>query len=309
MKTQITALFSLTRLAATPVAALSAALFAALFAAGCGNAPPEKTQPSTFYFSAIPDQNSTALKEKFDKVAVYLSAELGVPVEFKPSKDYAAAVEEFTNGNIQLAWFGGLTGVQARHRVQGARAIIQGAEDPEYYSYFIAHKDTGLTQKDAFPAEIATLPFTFGSQQSTSGRLMPQFFIEQESGKSMDDFFGDNKPLYSGNHDLTYEWVKAGKVKAGALSYKTYESQAAKNPDGDVVVIWKTPVYADYNFTAHPDLETTFGEGFTDKLQKALIDMKDPDLLKSFSRSALIPAKNEEFDGIKAIAQQLGFLE
>ncbi|MFT5122316.1 MAG: phosphonate transport system substrate-binding protein, partial [Verrucomicrobiales bacterium] len=68
------------------------------------------------------------------------------------------------------------------------------------------------------------------------------------------------------------------------------------------------PTYADYNFTAHPDLEKTFGEGFTKKLQQVLVDMKDPELLSAFPREALIPATNEEFDGIKKVAENLGFL-
>ena len=73
-------------------------------------------------------------------------------------------------------------------------------------------------------------------------------------------------------------------------------------------IIWKTPPYADYNWTAHPDLDSLFGEGFIDKLQQALIDIDDPELLKALTRSKIIPAKNEDFDGIVTIAKQLGLL-
>ena len=75
-------------------------------------------------FSAIPNQNATELKAKFDPMAAHLADELGVPVEFVPSADYKASVEMFKNGQIQLAWFGGVTGVQAHHAVAGARAIV-----------------------------------------------------------------------------------------------------------------------------------------------------------------------------------------
>ena len=73
-------------------------------------------------------------------------------------------------------------------------------------------------------------------------------------------------------------------------------------------IIWKTPTYADYNWTAHPDLEKAFGEGFIEKLQKALTDIDDPDLLKALTRSKIITAKNEDFDGIVEVAKQLGLL-
>ena len=255
-------------------------------------------------FSAIPDQDSTELTEKFGKIADYLGEQLGVKVEYVPSSDYKASVEKFKNGDVQLAWFGGLTGVQARAAVEGASAIAQGKADPEYVSYFIAHKDSGLEKSDSFPAGIADKSFTFGSESSTSGRLMPTYFIQQETGKTVDEFF-KTKPSFSGSHDKTVDLVASGQVQVGALSYKLYDNRVA---DGSVdpevcKVIWTTPTYADYNFTAHPDLETMFGEGFTKKLQDTLLGMTDKELLSAFPREAMIPAKNEDFQGIVDVAK------
>lgn len=260
-------------------------------------------------FSAIPDQNTTLLDKKFEPIAAYLANKLSVPVEYVPANDYTASVEMFRNGDIQLAWFGGLTGVQARHRVPGSRAIAQGAEDPQYKSYFIANAATGLARSRAFPAAIADLSFAFGSAASTSGRLMPEFFIREHSGKDLDTFFV-HQYAFSGAHDRTAKMVESGQVQAGVLSYKTYDALVAKGTINPEVarVIWETPTYADYNFTAHPDLDTTFGDGFTVQLQTALITMTDPSLLKAFPRSALIPADNGDFARIKTIAMQMDML-
>ncbi len=280
-------------------------LVAAVAAAGCsggGDAESEKV----LRFSAIPDDNTTELKEKFDPVAAYLSDTLGVPVEYVPSSDYGASVEMFKNGDIHLAWFGGLTGVQARQAVPGAHAIVQGVEDPNYYSYFVAHESTGLTRSEKFPAEIAKLKFTFGSTMSTSGRLMPEHFIREATGKSPDEFF-EHDYGFSGSHNKTAEQVQSGAYEAGVLNYKVYESMVEdKKIDPNVCrIIWKTPYYADYNFTAHPQLETMFGEGFTARLQQALVDLDDPKLLAAFKRSGLIVAEDREFDKILAVARSL----
>jgi phosphonate transport system substrate-binding protein len=264
----------------------------------------------TIRFTAIPDHNASELKQKYDPVAAYLAAELGVSVEYVPAADYQASVEMFKNGDVQLAWFGGLTGVQARRAVPGARAIVQGAEDPNYYSYFIAHASTGLERSEEFPAGIAAFPFSFGSESSTSGRLMPEYFIRENTGKSPKEFF--ERPFgFSGSHPKTAELVADGTtVKAGALNYKTYDSMVERGDiDPEVCrIVWKTPYYADYNFTPHPSLETDHPIGTTDKLQAALIAMKDPDLLGAFSRSALIGASNEEFDTIEKVAKELGMV-
>ena len=257
-------------------------------------------------FTAIPDQNTTLLKTKFDPIAAYLSEILDVPVQYVPAMDYSASVEMFKNGDIQLAWFGGLTGVQARVAVPGARAIAQGAEDPQYKSYFIAHVSTGLERSGEFPSAIKDLSFTFGSEASTSGRLMPEFFIREHSGGDLDTFFS-TQPGFSGAHDKTAKLVESGAVDAGVLSYKTFDSlvESGKVDPAKAKIIWETPPYADYNFTAHPSLDATHGAGFTDKLQAALIGMARRDLLQAFPRSAIIKAQNTDFERIETIAKNL----
>jgi len=280
----------------------------AVFAAGCGGGGGNDHAANTpvLRFSAIPDDNTTELTRKFGPVADYLAARLGVPVEYIPSSDYGASVEMFKNGDIQLAWFGGLTGVQARQAVPGAHAIVQGAEDPKFYSYFIANASTGLQRSDDFPLAIASHTFTFGSTKSTSGRLMPEHFIREHSGKAPRDFF-THEFGFSGSHDKTIEQVASGAYDVGAVSYTTYDAwvKEGKVDPMKVPIIWQTPEYADYNFTAHPALETMYGAGFTTKLQQELVGMKDPALLSAFRRSALIPANDAEFDAILSVARAL----
>lgn len=267
--------------------------------------------PKTLRFSAIPNQNSTELKAKFDPIAAYLSAELGVPVEFVPSADYKASVDMFKNGQIQLAWFGGVTGVQARAAVPGAQAIVQGQEDTAFQSYFIAHKDAGIQPSETFPADLGKLKFAFGAETSTSGRVMPAWYIKQQTGKSADEFFAE-KPIFTGSHDKTCELVEAGQVQAGVVDYTVYNKRlAAGTTKPDVCqVVWKSPAFPDYNFTAHPSLETDFGAGFTAKVKAALIGMttKNPDLLKAFPRAAMIEAKNSDYTPVEEVCRELGLV-
>lgn len=289
----------------------SLAVPALLLIPSCNKGDPTAATPPAkiLRFSAIPDENVTEQTAKFQKFADHLAKTLGVKTEFLPAADYDASVSKFVNGEIHLAWFGGLTGVQARAEVEGARAIAQGVEDPEYISYFIAHVDTGLELSDAFPTAIKDLKFTFGSQKSTSGRLMPSHFIRQQTSAAPDKWF--SHPLsFSGAHDKTAKLVEAGTFHAGALSYKKYDSMVAADAldPAKCKIIWKTPPYADYNWTAHPDLETLFGPGFIDKLQQALIEITEPELLKALSRSGIIAASNEDYQGIADIATNLGLL-
>ncbi len=263
--------------------------------------------------SAIPDEKITDQKPKFDKVAAYLSSKLGVKAEFQFSKDYSDAIQKFKNGEAHLVWFGGLSGVQARMAVPGAEAIAQGVEDPKYKSYFIAHKDVAIEPGDEFPEAIKDLNFTFGSTGSTSGRLMPSYFILKNTGKLPGDWLtkGENFQA-SGGHVATANSVADGTFQVGALSYKAYDKEVATNEKvkNNTKIIWTTPFYADYNFTIHPDAKTAFGDNFFAKAQDALVAAQEGDgVLEAINRSGIIPARNEEFDGIKAVAVKVGLIE
>jgi len=263
----------------------------------------------TFVFTAIPDQDETKLKARFTKIATYLSKELGVDVKYIPVKSYSAAVTAFRNNQVQLAWFGGLSGVRARHLVKDSQAIAQGFEDPNFQTYFIAHVSTGLKKSSNLPTEIAGKTFTFGSKGSTSGRLMPEYHIRRVFSKAPDQVF--SRVGYSGNHSKTIALVQAGAFQVGATNYKVWKRElAAGNIDtSKVQVIWETPGYPDYNWSIRGDVNAKFGAGFTDKVQNALINMKDPDLLAAFPRKSFIKATNKDFQPVLDLGKKVGLIE
>ena len=126
----------------------------------------------------------------------------------------------------------------------------------------------------------------------------------------MQEFFKKTPPDFLVPMIRQRSWLRAARWRQGFLSYKTFDKLVASGEvDPELVkIIWKTPPYADYNFTAHPLLEEMFGKGFTMKLQDALVALKDPELLAAFPREALISAKSADFDGIVKVASELGFL-
>ncbi len=266
------------------------------------------TAQTVFKFTAIPDQNTARLQERFGGVAAYLSEKLGVQVEYIPVKSYAASVAAFKNSEVQLAWFGGLSGVQARLAVPGSKAIAQGEEDLAFVSYFIAHHSTGLTTSDAFPAQIAGRTFTFGSKGSTSGRLMPEYYVRQHLGKAPNEVF--DRVGFSGDHSKTLALVQSGAYQVGALNYKVWDNEVAegKVDTSKVSIIWRTPAYPDYNWTVRGDVDATYGEGFADRLQQALIGLEDRALLDAFPRSRFIAADNSLYAPILKTGQAIGIL-
>ncbi|TDB04297.1 putative selenate ABC transporter substrate-binding protein [Halomonas marinisediminis] len=262
-----------------------------------------------FVFTAIPDEDETRLQQRFQKVADYLADELEVEVRFVPVKSYAAAVTAFRNDQVQLAWFGGLSGVQARERVPGSRALAQGVEDAEFRTYFIAHESTGLEEDAGLVEAMRDMTFTFGAKGSTSGRLMPEHYLREAFGEAPEELF--SRVGFSGNHSRTASLVASGAYQLGALNYTVWENELdAGNIDTDSVrVVWKTPAYPDYQWTIRGDVDERFGEGFADRVQQALLGMEDPALLESFPRSGFIPVDNDDYEIIRQVGQQLDILD
>jgi len=265
--------------------------------------------PKPFVFSAIPDDNEARLRERFDKVAAYLGKRLGVEVKYLPVKTYAASVTAFKNNQVQMAWFGGLSGIQARSAVPGSKAIVQGEEDKQFVTYFIANAKTGLKAGDSFPRSIAGKTFTFGAKDSTSGRLMPEYFIRQAFGKAPEDVF--SRVGFSGDHSKTIALVESGAYDVGAVNFTVWDLQTKEHKvdTSKVVVLWKTPTFQDYQFTVRGDVDQQYGQGFTQKLTQALLDLKDADLLASFPRKGFVPAKNDDYLTLENVAKSIGLLD
>jgi phosphonate transport system substrate-binding protein len=267
---------------------------------------PISTLAAEFKFTAIPDQDTARLQQRFGKVADYLSEQLGFKVTYVPVKSYAASVQGFKNNEVQMAWFGGLSGVQARLAVPGSLAIAQGEEDEHFVSYLLAHHSTGLVKSDTFPQEIAGKTFTFGSKGSTSGRLMPEYYIRQHLGQAPDKIFP--KVGFSGDHSKTIALVQAGSYQLGAVNFKVWEKELAEGSidPTKVSVIWQTPEYPDYNWTVRGDVDETYGAGTIDKIQKALVSITDPELLNAFPRKSFIPADNSMYQPILDTGKAIG---
>ena len=261
-----------------------------------------------FKFTAIPDQNTAALQKRFGKIADYLTKKLGVKTIYVPVKSYAASVQAFSNNLVQLAWFGGLSGVEARRSVKNSKAIASGLEDLGFITYFIAHSSTGLKSSKKLGQDLKGKTFTFGSKGSTSGRLMPEFYLRQEFKRSPEKIF--KRVGFSGNHSKTIALVADGTYQVGATNFKVWEKEmkAGKIDKSKVSVIWQTPKYPDYNWSIRGDADQTYGKGFTEKVTNALLEIKDPKLLEAFPREKFVKVNNKMFEPIADTAKKIGLL-
>jgi phosphonate transport system substrate-binding protein len=254
--------------------------------------------------SAIPDEAPTELLRKFKPLGAYLEQELGMKVEFVPVADYAAVVEALAADRIDMAWLGGFTFVQARLKTGNAVPLVQREQDAEFTSKFIT-SDTAVKSLQ----DLKGKTFAFGSVSSTSGSLMPRYFMLQD-GIKPEDFF--SRVAYSGAHDATAAWVQAGKADAGVLNASVWQKlvDAGKVDTDKVKVFATTPTYYDYNWTVRgnldADLQAKIKAAFlaldpAKPEQKAILDLQ--------AASRFIETKPENYEGIEEAARAAGLLK
>jgi len=284
-------------------ALLRACVASALAAAAC--LPLAAQAEEVLRVSAIPDEAPTELQRKFAPLGAYLEAETGMKVIFVPVTDYAAVVEALATRKIDLAWLGGFTFVQARIRTKGtALPLVQRAEDAKFTSRFITANDGIKTF-----ADLKGKTFAFGAPSSTSGHLMPRYFLGQEGLNPDKDF---KNTAFSGAHDATVAFVQAGKVDAGVLNASVWDKLVEQNKvdTTKVRVFATTPPYFDYNWTVRGDLDPKIQAKITQAFLK--LDPANPahkEIMALQRASKFIPTRAENYKGIETAAHAAGLLK
>ncbi|QTF55813.1 putative selenate ABC transporter substrate-binding protein [Stutzerimonas frequens] len=258
----------------------------------------------TLRVSAIPDEAPTELIRKFKPLGEYLEQQLGMPVKFTPVSDYAAVVESLASDRLDLAWLGGFTFVQTHLKTGDAIPLVQREQDEQFTSKFI----TADPEVKSL-ADLKGKTFAFGSVSSTSGSLMPRYFMLKD-GIEPEQYF--KRIAYSGAHDATAAWVEAGKADAGVLNASVWDKLvAAGKVDTDKVrVISTTPPYYDYNWTVRGNLDPALVE----KIKAAFLALDPANsehkaILDLQAASRFIETKPENYKGIEEAARAAGLLK
>jgi phosphonate transport system substrate-binding protein len=266
--------------------------------------------PDTLYLGAIPDQDHDRLEEIYGTTAAYLSGRLGIRVEYRPVTDYAAAVGQFRTGDLDLVWFGGLTGVQAAAQVPGAVPLVQRDIDTRFRSLFL-----GSTRGGPAPGDLTRLAgtrFTYGSASSTSGYLMPAYHLRRAGVDPENGFTGP--PGFSGSHDKTIDLVEAGSYQAGAVNEQVWAARLAEGSvdRSRVRVLWRTPPYHDYHWVLGPGAAARFGADVGRRIAgafTALTPSTDPrGLLALYGCASFVPTEAANYRQVAEIGRALGLV-
>ena len=273
-----------------------------LFLMACSS-PAPSAAPTTLRLSMIPTTDPGKMARDSESLIKYLERQLNAKIDMTVPTNYAAVVEAVANDQVDIAHFGGFTYVQASQRA-GATPLVQRDRDQNFHSYFITQPDSGINSLN----DLKGRTFAFGDVNSTSGRLMPQYYMK-ESGVDAEVI---SKAIFTGAHDATALAVANKKVDAGALDETVYDRmmQEGKLDAGQVKIFYTTPAFVDYVWAARKGLDAGIAKKFTD----AFLNLKSSDpeqksILDFLSAEKYVVAQDSNWERLRQAGRDAELLK
>jgi phosphonate transport system substrate-binding protein len=250
----------------------------------------------------IPNQNPEEVEAQYQPLEDYLKEELGREVVVSVPTTYNAVVEAMVSDELDLAYFGGLTYVQARERADVHPVFTE--INPEtgttkYRSLIIVPADSDIEEVE----DIEGQTFAFGSVSSTSGSLYPSIMLDQAGIDYRTDL---EEVVYTGGHDATAQAVANGRVAAGGLEdrilYDLQEEGIVE--EGSVRVIEESEPIEGYPWVVRDDLPDETEQEITD----AFLGIEDPELLDLLRAEGYERVEASDYDYVEEQARKLDLL-
>ncbi len=268
---------------------------------GEGQAPAEE-EPEVLRVGLIPNQNPESVEANYVPFGEYLSEQIGREVELTVPVSYGAVVEAMINDELDLAYFGGLTYVQARERgdvVPLVTEINPETGDTTYRSVIIVPADSDVQEV----SELEGRDFAFGSVSSTSGSLYPAIMLRDAGIDYRTDLGNFN---YTNGHDATAQAVANGQVDGGGLEDRIlYRLQEEGVIDADSVrVIDESDEIQGYPWV----IRNALPDDLKQEVAQAFLDIDDPAILDLLRAEGYERIEAGDYDYVQEQATELELL-
>ncbi len=250
----------------------------------------------------IPNENPEEVEAQYQPLEDYLKKELGREVELSVPTTYNAVVEAMVSGELDLAYFGGLTYVQARQRADVHPLFTEvnpRTGTTKYRSVIIVPADSDIEKVE----DLEGKDFAFGSVSSTSGSLYPSIMLNQAGIDYRTDL---GEVVYTGGHDTTAQAVANGRVAAGGLEDRILYGLQEDGIIGKdkVRVIEESDPIEGYPWVVRDALSDKDEQALTD----AFLGIEDPKLLDLLRAEDYQKVQASDYDYVEEQARKLDLI-
>ncbi|CAD7361907.1 MULTISPECIES: phosphonate ABC transporter substrate-binding protein [Enterobacteriaceae] len=199
-------------------------------------------QEKALNFGIISTESQQNLKPQWTPFLQDMEKKLGVKVNAFFAPDYAGIIQGMRFNKVDIAWYGNLSAMEAVDRANGQVFAQTVAADgsPGYWSVLIVNKDSPINNLNDLLAKRKDLTFGNGDPNSTSGFLVPGYYVFAKNNISASDF----KRTVNAGHETNALAVANKQVDVATNNTENLDKLKTSAPEKlkELKVIWKSPL-------------------------------------------------------------------
>jgi phosphonate transport system substrate-binding protein len=172
-----------------------------------------------------------------------MAKKTGMKVNGFFASDYAGIIEGMRFNKVHVAWYGNKSAMEAVDRANGEvfAQMVNADGTQGYYSHLIVHKDSPVKSLDDMLKQGKNLSFGNGDPNSTSGFLVPSYYVFAQNKIDAKSFF---KLSRAANHETNALAVANKQVDVATNNSENLDKLKDKLPQkfNDIRIIWTSPL-------------------------------------------------------------------
>ena len=257
-------------------------------------------------FGIISTESQANQKPIWEPFIKAMSEQIGMPIKAFYATQYAGVIEAMRFGQVQLAWYGSKSYIEAAKRAEAEAFAQTVAEDGSkgYYSHLIMNKNHPDLAKakamggDKYVLEnAANLQFAFNDPNSTSGYLVPSYYVFAQNSVNPKKAF--KRLIFAGNHEATAMAIANNQVDVATNNNEALSRLAKANPSAreKIETIWTSPLIPSDPIAWRKDLP----DEIKTKLKNFFYNYKDETILGALDWSRFDPATDDMWNPIREL--------
>lgn len=200
-------------------------------------------KPKVLNFGIISTASNANLRILWRPFLADMSAQTGMAVTPYFADDYAGIIEAQRRGEVDVAWYGNKAAMEAVDRANGSifAQTVDVEGNPGYWSLLITHRDSPLESIDDILKCDGSLTFGYGDQNSTSGYLVPSFYVFARNGIDPKDCF---QAVRHANHETNLIAAATKQLDVVTNNTESVRGMQKTHPKlaKDIKVLWTSPL-------------------------------------------------------------------
>jgi phosphonate transport system substrate-binding protein len=213
-------------------------------------------QAKEISFGVISTDSASAQRDRWEPFFRDMEKQTGLTVKSFYAPDYAGVIEAMRFNKVQVAWFGNKAAMEAVDRASGEvfAQVVFADGAVGYTSYLITQKDSPYNNVDDVIKNGKSINFGIGDPNSTSGFLVPTYYIFAKRNIEARDTF---KTVRNASHGVNLQAILAKQLDVATNNSEEIDRLTATKPESaqDIKIIWKSPLIPSDPFVWRTDLD------------------------------------------------------